>query len=90
MFFLRRGSVGEARREFFGLGDHLFDFGYGGHSIAEVFGIVDLYELGLEVGGNAMAEFLDCVDSGSFKQFGKLAGNAFDAEQIGVVGPFQD
>ena len=37
-----------------------------------------------------MAQFLDGVDTGSFKQFGELRANAIDAEQVGMVGPLQN
>ena len=37
-----------------------------------------------------MAEFLYGVDTGCLKKFGKLRTDAVDAEQVGVVGPFQD
>ena len=57
--------------ELFGLLDHFLDFAFGGNSVAEIVGVIDLYELCVEVGGYAMAQFLDGIDTGCLKEFGK-------------------
>ena len=48
---------------------------------------VDLGELGGEIRGVAVAEFLDGVHTGGLEQLGELRADALDAEQVGVIDP---
>ena len=88
--FSERMSIGNYRIEFFGPVDHALHFGFGGDSVAKIFGIVDLDELSVKIGSYAMSKLLDSIHSGSLEQFGKLSGDALDTEQVGMVSPFED
>lgn len=44
----------------------------------------------MEVGRNAVAQFLHGVNTGGLEELGKLTGYALDAEEIGMVCPFQN
>ena len=70
--------------------DHLGDLPYGGDAADEVLGGIGLFELLHEVLGYAVAELLDGIDAGGFEQLGELRAYAFDAEEVGVVGPLED
>ncbi len=52
--------------------------------------LVDGNKFGLEIGRNPVGEFLYGVYTGGFQQFGELPCHTFDAEQVGMVCPFQD
>lgn len=90
MMMWAKGSVGNDGLEFLGLSNHLLYFSDRGNAVAEVLFVVNFNEFGLEVGGNTVAEFLYGVNAGSFEEFGKLTCHAFDAEEVGVVDPFED
>ena len=82
-------SAGYHRGQFLGLDDHLLDLRSGGDAVAQALLAVNLDEAAMEVGRDAVAQLLAGVDSRSLKQFGELAGHPFDAEQVGVIDPFQ-
>ena len=63
---------------------------HGGDASAEISLCVDLFELGVEIGGHAVTELLYRVDSRRLKKFGKLSGYAFDPEKIGMIYPPHD
>ena len=59
--FSERMSIGNYRIEFFGPVDHALHFGFGGDSVAKIFGIVDLDELSVKIGSYAMSKLLDSI-----------------------------
>ena len=81
--------VGDNCFQFFSLFYNLGEFSLRRYAIAEVFLVVDLSYLSVKVGRNAMFEFFHGVNTCSFEELGKLTGNAVDAEQVGLVGPFK-
>ena len=83
-------SVAQFGLEFLSLGNHLLDFRNRGNAVAEVLGLINLHHLWLEIGSHAVAELFHGVDTCGFKEFGKLTGNTFYAEQVGMVGPFEN
>lgn len=70
--------------------DHLFEFGYAWHAVAETLLIVYFNELGLKVGSHTVTEFLNGVNASSFQQFCKLTSDTVDAEKVGMVRPGED
>ena len=52
--------------------------------------LVDLGNLGGEVRGVAVAEFLHGVHAGGLEQLGELRADALDAEQVRMVHPRED
>ena len=84
------GLVGHDSREFLGLIDHLLEFTGGRDSLGAVLFLVDLDHGLFEIGGIAVSEFLDGVDTSGLKQFGELGTDALDTEQVSVVDPGQD
>ena len=85
-----KGSVLHDGFHLLGLGNHLLDFLDSGDAVGEVLLGVHGLHLGVEVGGDAVAELLDGVHTGGLEQLGELAGDALDAEEVGMVGPLED
>ena len=54
-----------------------------------MFLVVDLGDFFGKAGGVAAAKLLDGVDSGGLEQLGELRAYAGDAEQVGMIEPFE-
>ncbi len=81
-------SVTYRRFHFLGLLHHACDFGFGWYAVAEVTVLVDFDEFSVQISRYAVAQFFHCVYPCSLKEFSKLTGYTFDAEEVGMVGPF--
>ena len=86
----RVGVIGDHGLEGSGLLNHGGQFFLGGDAAAEVALGVDFHQTCVEIVGTAVTEFLNGIHAGSLEKFGELRTYAFDAEEIGVVGPTQD
>ena len=84
------GSIGDHGLEGGCLLNHGGQFFLGGDAAAEVTLGVDFHQTCVEIVGTAVTEFLNGIHAGSLEKFGELRTYAFDAEEIGVVGPTEN
>ena len=84
------GSIGDHGFEGGCLLNHGGQFFLGGDAAAEVALGVDFHQTCVEIVGTAVTEFLNGIHAGSLEKFGELRTYAFDAEEIGVVGPTEN
>ena len=76
--------------EFLGLVYHALQLALDRNAAAQVLFLVHLDELGCQVGGNAVTQFLNGVNACCLKEFGKLRTDAVNTEEVGMISPAQN